>query len=64
VEAFVRLIETPAGERPFRTVPTAALQPLLQPYNELAKTVRDAVAQQFGLPEELTVLQKAPSKAA
>jgi NAD(P)-dependent dehydrogenase (short-subunit alcohol dehydrogenase family) len=36
VEAFVRLIETPAGERPFRTVPTAALQPLLDPYNALA----------------------------
>ncbi len=31
VEAFVRLIEAPAGERPFRTAPTAALQPLLQP---------------------------------
>jgi NAD(P)-dependent dehydrogenase (short-subunit alcohol dehydrogenase family) len=64
VEGFVRLIETPAGKRPFRTVPTAALQPLLQPYNELAKTVRDDVARQFNLPEELTVLQEAPSKAA
>jgi NAD(P)-dependent dehydrogenase (short-subunit alcohol dehydrogenase family) len=63
-EAFVRLIETPAGERPFRTVPTAAMQPIVQPYNELAKTVRDAVAQLFNLPEELTVLQEAPSKAA
>lgn len=64
VEAFVRLIETPAGKRPFRTVPTAAVQPLLQPYNELAKAVRNAVVQQFDLPEELTVLQEAPSKAA
>jgi NAD(P)-dependent dehydrogenase (short-subunit alcohol dehydrogenase family) len=64
VEAFVRLIETPAGERPFRTVPTAALQPLLQPYNELAKTVRDALAQRFNLPEELTTLKEAPPKIA
>ena len=63
-EAMVRLIETPAGERPFRTVPTAAMQSIVQPYNELAKTVRDAVAHQFNLPEELTVLQEAPSKAA
>jgi NAD(P)-dependent dehydrogenase (short-subunit alcohol dehydrogenase family) len=63
-EAMVRLIETPAGERPFRTVPTAAMQSIGQPYNELTKTVRDAVAQQFNLPEELTVLQEAPSKAA
>ena len=63
VEAFVRLIETPAGKRPFRTVLTAALQPLLQPYNELAKTVRDGIVRQFNLPEELTVLQQAPFKA-
>lgn len=32
-EAFVKLIETPAGKRPFRTVPTAAIQPLLETYN-------------------------------
>ena len=37
VEAFVRLIETPAGERPFRTVPTAAIQQLLVPYNALCR---------------------------
>lgn len=58
VETFVRLIETPAGERPFRTVPTAALQPLLEPYNALAATMRDALAQMFKVPE-LTVLQTA-----
>lgn len=39
VEAFVRLIETPADEQPFRTAPTAALEPL-QPYNALAETMR------------------------
>lgn len=57
VDAFVRLIETPAGERPFRTVPTAAMQPLLEPYNALTATMRDTVAQLFGA-AELTVLRK------
>ena len=60
VETFVRLIETPAGERPFRTVPTAALQPLLEPYNALAATMRDAIAQMFRV-SELTVLQQTAS---
>jgi NAD(P)-dependent dehydrogenase (short-subunit alcohol dehydrogenase family) len=56
VDAFVRLIEMPNGERPFRTVPTAALQQLLEPYNALAATMRDTTAQMFKVPE-LTVLQ-------
>jgi NAD(P)-dependent dehydrogenase (short-subunit alcohol dehydrogenase family) len=64
VEAFVRLIETPAGERPFRTLPTAALRPILQPYNEMAEKVRDAIVQQFDVPEELTAPREAPLKAA
>lgn len=55
-EAFVRLIETPAGVRPFRTVPTTAIQPLLDPYNTLAVTMRETVAQIFKVPE-LAVLQ-------
>jgi NAD(P)-dependent dehydrogenase (short-subunit alcohol dehydrogenase family) len=63
VEAFVRLIETPAGERPFWTVPTAAIQPLLEPYNGPAATMRDTVAQIFKVPE-LTVLQRAASAGA
>jgi NAD(P)-dependent dehydrogenase (short-subunit alcohol dehydrogenase family) len=61
VDAFVRLIETPVGERPFRTVPTAAIQPLLQPYNALAATMRDTIAQVFKVPE-LTVLQSLASE--
>ena len=60
-EAFVQLIETPDGERPFRTVPTASVQPILQPYNELAASMRDQVAQRFQVPE-LTVLQKAATR--
>jgi NAD(P)-dependent dehydrogenase (short-subunit alcohol dehydrogenase family) len=63
VDAFVRLIETPAGERPFRTVPTAALQPLLQPYNEFAAKIREAAAQMFNV-SELTVLRSPASRGA
>jgi hypothetical protein len=61
VEAFARLIETPAGERPFRTVPTATLRPLLEPYNALAATMRDTIAQMLNVPE-LTVLQPPASE--
>ena len=60
VEAFLRLIETPAGERPFRTVPTAAIQPLLNPYNAQAAQLRQTVAEMFDL-TDLTVLQRSAS---
>jgi len=60
IEVFLRLIETPAGERPFRTVPTAAIQPLLDPYNALAVQLRQTVAQMFNL-TDLTVLQRTAS---
>lgn len=60
VEAFVRLIEMPAGERPFRSVPTAALQPLLDPYNAAAAEMRHAVAQIFNV-TELELLQRSAS---
>jgi NAD(P)-dependent dehydrogenase (short-subunit alcohol dehydrogenase family) len=60
VEAFVRLIETPAGERPFRTVPTAALAPLLDPYNAMSADLRPVVAQIFNSAELMT-LQKSTS---
>ncbi len=57
VDAFVNLIETPAGQRPFRTVPTAMVQPLLNPYNAAAADLRQAVAQIFNV-QELLVLQR------
>lgn len=60
VEPFVKLIETPAGKRPFRTVPTAAIQPLLENYNALAATMWGTVAEIFQVPE-LTVPQQAGS---
>lgn len=60
VQAFVHLIESAPGERPFRTVPTAAIQPLLQPYNAAAAELRQAVAQIFNV-TELLVLQRPAS---
>ena len=58
-EAFLRLIETPAGTRPFRTVPTPAMAPLLEPYNTAAGEIRQIVAQAFKIPE-LMVLKTSP----
>ncbi len=55
VEAFVRLIETPVGQRPFRTVPTTSIQPILEPYNAMAAKMRDTIAQNYKA-SELTVL--------
>jgi NAD(P)-dependent dehydrogenase (short-subunit alcohol dehydrogenase family) len=54
-ETFLKLIEMPAGTRPFRTVPTAAMMPLLDPYNAAAAQIRQAAAQAFNI-SELTEL--------
>jgi NAD(P)-dependent dehydrogenase (short-subunit alcohol dehydrogenase family) len=51
VEAFVNLIETPMGERPFRTVPTPAMQPLLKDLNALSDGIRTTAAHIFNAPE-------------
>jgi hypothetical protein len=59
VMAFVRLIETPAGQRPFRTVSTA-IAPLLSSYNAGAEDIRPAMANLLKVPE-LLVLQQAAS---
>ena len=50
-EAFVRLAETPAGTRPFRTVVSAPLVQLLAGYNEAADALRPVVAQIFNVAE-------------
>ncbi len=60
-ETFLRLIEMPAGTRPFRTVPTPAMAPLLDPYNTAAAQIRQAVAQAFNI-SELTVLKSLESQ--
>lgn len=57
VQAFLRLIETPAGERPFRTLPTPSNQRFLEPYNALAESMRETVARNYKVPE-LTVLHQ------
>jgi NAD(P)-dependent dehydrogenase (short-subunit alcohol dehydrogenase family) len=54
-EAFIRLIEMPAGTRPFRTVPTRAMAPLLEPYNVAADQLRQTAAQVFQVSELLTL---------
>lgn len=55
-EAFIRLIEMPAGTRPFRTVPTPAMAPLLEPHNLAADQLRQTAAQVFHV-SELTTLK-------
>ncbi len=61
VEAFVRLIETPFGQRPFRTVPTAAIQPLIEPLNALSAEVRQTLPHAFNVPELADAQQSASS---
>jgi len=60
VDVFVRLIETPIGARPFRTV-SQSMQALLEAYNAAAEALRPAVATMLTVPE-LTVLQPATTE--
>jgi NAD(P)-dependent dehydrogenase (short-subunit alcohol dehydrogenase family) len=50
-EAFIRLVEMPAGTRPLRTVPTPAMAPLLEPQNLAADQLRQTAAQIFNVSE-------------
>ena len=54
-EAFVRLVEMPAGTRPFRTVVSPPIEQLLEPYNTAAEDLRPVVAQIFNVPELASV---------
>ena len=54
-EAFIRLIEMPAGTRPFRTVPTPAMAPLLEAYNAAADQIRQNAAQVFNVGDLLAL---------
>ena len=51
VNELVRLIDTPAHERPFRTIVSPGIQQLLEPYNASAEALRPVVAQIFNVPE-------------
>jgi NAD(P)-dependent dehydrogenase (short-subunit alcohol dehydrogenase family) len=48
-DAVARLIEMPAGARPFRTIVGASIQPLLGPLNDVADSLRPIVADIFGV---------------
>lgn len=51
VTAALQLIDTPMGKRPFRTVVSAPVKPMLEPYNAAADGLRPIVAQIFAVPE-------------
>jgi NAD(P)-dependent dehydrogenase (short-subunit alcohol dehydrogenase family) len=59
-EALVRLVEMEPAERPFRTVVSASVKPLLDPYNAVSESLRPIVAGIFNVPE----LAPAPVAAA
>jgi len=61
VEALIRIVEIPAGRRPFRTVLTKNPDPRLEAYNALAAELREAIARKFDVPEPLTLRQNIPS---
>jgi NAD(P)-dependent dehydrogenase (short-subunit alcohol dehydrogenase family) len=48
---FLRLAEMPAGSRPFRTVVSAPMEPLLAGLNATADALRPVVAQVFNVAE-------------
>ena len=62
-EAFVRLVETEPGLRPFRTVVSAPIEQLLTPYNDAAEALRPIVAQIFNVSELAGVQHAAASTA-
>jgi NAD(P)-dependent dehydrogenase (short-subunit alcohol dehydrogenase family) len=49
-DAFVRLVELPLGERPFRTIVSAPMEQLLNAYNAAAEELRPVVAGMFNVP--------------
>jgi NAD(P)-dependent dehydrogenase (short-subunit alcohol dehydrogenase family) len=49
VDVFVRLIETPFGERPFRTLVGAGVKQSLETYNQMADALRNGMARWLGL---------------
>jgi len=59
-ETLVQLVEADPGTRPFRTVVSAPIVPLLSPYNETADALRPIVAQIFNVSELAGSLATAP----
>ena len=53
-DAIAMLIQTPAGQRPMRTiVDFTGIKPNVQPYNELLSNINEAVYDDFGMKEML-----------
>lgn len=50
-DAFVRLAEMPAADRPFRTALPLRIEQLLGSYNQAAEAMRPLIAQIFNTPE-------------
>lgn len=59
-DTLVRLVEADPGERPFRTVVSAPIVPLLASYNETAESLRPVVAQIFNVSELAASVAPAP----
>ena len=50
-DAVVKLIETPKGERPFRTVVDAMFEQILTPYNSMLDDIQQNLLNNFGIGE-------------
>lgn len=48
-DAVVKLIETPKGERPFRTVVDAMFEQILDPYNKMLDDIQQNLLNNFGI---------------
>ncbi|MGD9301784.1 MAG: hypothetical protein PVI13_09415 [Desulfobacterales bacterium] len=48
-DTVVELIETPKGQRPFRTVVDAVFQQFLDPYNKMIDDIQQNLLKNFGI---------------
>ncbi len=48
-DAVVKLIETPKGERPFRTVVDAMFEQILDPYSKMLDDIQQNLLNNFGI---------------
>jgi hypothetical protein len=49
VDAVVKLIETPKGKRPFRTVVDPGFEQILDPYNKMLDDIQQNLLTEFGI---------------
>ena len=48
-DVVVKLIETPKGSRPFRTVVDAMFEQILEPYNKMLDEIQQNLLNNFGI---------------